>query len=294
MNNNTMQIKKIASPSVSAATKQRSNGKVYLVGAGPGAIDLLTVKALRLIQNSDVILYDKLVSEEIKSLFPARSKKIFVGKSKHNHSIPQHSLNQLMIKLCRKGLSICRLKGGDPFIFGRGSEEMLSLHEAGITTEIVPGITAASGCSSYAGIPLTHREISQGCTFITGHGENELKLNWAALAALNHTLVFYMALTRLAFITHQLIEHGLSTTTPSALIENGSQSNQRVYVSNLIKLPEQAKLNQLKSPTLIVIGKVVEFQKQLAWFQNTGVLDDTHFSPFDLSALGLSALGLSA
>ncbi|TQV84881.1 uroporphyrinogen-III C-methyltransferase [Aliikangiella coralliicola] len=248
-------------------TGSKKTGKVYLVGAGPGAMDLLTVKALRIIQSSDVILYDKLVSDEIKSSFPKGCKKIFVGKSKDNHSIAQESLNQLLVRLCHKGLQVCRLKGGDPFVFGRGSEEMLAISEVGLDVEIVPGITAASGCTSYAGIPLTHREVSQGCTFITGHAKNELKLNWASLATLDHTLVFYMSLTRLSFISHQLIKHGLNANTPAALIENGSQPQQRVITSSLIELSTQADLKQFKSPTLVVIGDVVRYQQQLDWFQ---------------------------
>ena len=250
--------------------KQTSNekGKVFLVGAGPGDSDLLTVKALRLIQSCDVILYDNLVSEEIRNLFPQGSKKFFVGKSKSNHSVPQGQLNQLMVTLSSKGLSVCRLKGGDPFVFGRGSEEMLVLHKAGVTTEVVPGITAASGCTSYAGIPLTHRGVSQGCTFITGHAERSLKLNWTSLATTNHTLVFYMGLSQLSNIRQQLVQHGLSKHTPAALIENGSQTCQRVITASLEELEEQAKEHSFTSPTLIVIGEVVKYREELKWFES--------------------------
>lgn len=243
------------------------HGKVYLVGAGPGDADLLTVKALRLIQTCDVILYDKLVSEGIQALFPQGTKKFFVGKSKSNHSIPQTQLNKLMITLAKKGVSVCRLKGGDPFVFGRGSEEMLELHSAGITTEVIPGITAASGCTSYAGIPLTHRGVSQGCTFITGHAEKNLSLNWSSLANANHTLVFYMGLSQLPHICQQLVEHGLSKNTPAALIENGTQNCQRVITTCLGNLDQQSKQHLLISPTLIVIGEVVKYRQQLEWFE---------------------------
>ena len=244
-------------------------GKVFLVGAGPGDSDLLTVKALRLIQSCDVILYDKLVSEDIRGLFPQGSKKFFVGKSKSNHSVPQNQLNQLMVTLAKKGLSVCRLKGGDPFVFGRGSEEMLVLHAAEIETEVVPGITAASGCTSYAGIPLTHRGVSQGCTFITGHAEKSLELNWKSLATTNHTLVFYMGLGELPKIREELMANGLSSDTPAALIENGSQSSQRVITTDLNNLSQQAKTHRLISPTLIVIGDVVKYREDLEWFERS-------------------------
>ncbi len=248
-------------------TKPTRNGDVFLVGAGPGDADLLTVKALRVIQSCDVILYDNLVSEEIKLLFPSATKQFFVGKSKSNHSIDQKDLNKLIVNLSRKGLSVCRLKGGDPFIFGRGSEEMLTLHQAGIETQVVPGITAASGCTSYAGIPLTHRKVSQGCTFVTAQAATELAVNWASLAAVNHTLVFYMGLSQLPMISQQLTQHGLAGDTPAALIENGTQSVQRVLTSTVSALAEQAKQQQFVSPTLIVIGEVVNYRQQLQWFE---------------------------
>jgi len=255
-------MKQIAQPTKNANKK----AKAYLVGAGPGASDLLTIKALRVIQSSEVILYDNLVSKEIRSLFPAGSKKIFVGKRKNCHSVPQQHLNQLMIQLVRKGQSVCRLKGGDPFVFGRGSEEMIALHQAGVEAEIVPGITAASGCSGYAGIPLTHRGVSQGCTLVTGHAEKDLTINWSALAKLDHTLVFYMGLSQTRNISTHLINHGLSADTPCALIEKGSQADQTVVVTTLKSLHQSAKSNQLESPTLIVVGEVVSLSTQLQWF----------------------------
>jgi len=241
--------------------------EIFLVGAGPGSADLLTVKALNIIQSCDVILYDNLVSEEIRQLFPQGTKKVFVGKSKNSHSMSQASLNQLMINLYRKGHRVCRLKGGDPFVFGRGSEEMLALHDAGVRVQVVPGITAASGASSYAGIPLTHRGVSQGCTFISAHAEKECSINWESLAKLDHTLVFYMGLSKLVTISQQLVKFGLSPSTPSALIENGTQTKQRVVSTTLSNLEQAAQMEQLISPTLIVIGDVVELSQQLAWYE---------------------------
>jgi uroporphyrin-III C-methyltransferase len=246
-----------------------TNGKVFLVGAGPGACDLLTIKALRTIQSCDVILYDNLVSREIRALFPAGTKKIFVGKRNKDHSLPQAELNQLMIKLAQKGTTVCRLKGGDPFVFGRGSEEMLELHKEGVDVEIVPGITAASGCSGYAGIPLTHRGLSQGCTFVTGHAEKDLSIDWSSLASLNHTLVFYMGLSQAENISYHLIRNGLSPDTPSALIENGSQAKQRVIETTIEHLNRDALSNRLKSPTLIIVGEVVSLREQLQWFNQS-------------------------
>jgi uroporphyrin-III C-methyltransferase len=252
-----------------------TNGKVFLVGAGPGASDLLTVKALRVIQSCDVILYDNLVSEEIRALFPSGTKKIYVGKRKEHHILPQHQLNQLMIKLAGKGTSVCRLKGGDPFVFGRGSEEMLDLHKAGVMVEVIPGLTAASGCSGYAGIPLTHRGLSQGCTFVTGHAEKDLTIDWSSLASLNHTLVFYMGLSQAETISSHLISHGLSADTPCALVENGSQAEQRVIETTIKDLNKEALSNQFKSPTLIIVGEVVSLREQLQWF-NLSIQAEQH------------------
>ena len=230
---------------------------VSLVGAGPGDAELLTLKALKRIQHCDLILIDNLVSDEIKALIPATSKVVYVGKRMGNHCIPQDQLNQYMVDVARQGTSICRLKGGDPFVFGRGSEELSVLLENNIPSEVVPGITAAAGCTSYAGIPLTHRGIATGCTFITGHLQNgKLDLNWPELAGLKHTLVFYMGLSNLAEISKQLIKHGLSSNTPAALIENGCRTDQRNFVGTVANLSQLAQDNALKSPTLIVIGEV--------------------------------------
>src|SRR6187551_720108 len=227
----------------SAMLKQRSDanerakksrvGKVWLVGAGPGDAELLTVKALRAINTADIIFYDYLVSADIRALFPKSVPAHYVGKAKNQHSIAQEDLNQLLVKQAQLGLTVCRIKGGDPFVFGRGGEELLELRTAGIEAEVIPGITSASGCSTYADIPLTHRGLSQGCTFVTGHAEKSLDVNWDALAQLNHTLVFYMGLTRADEISAKLLAGGLSADTPVAIIENGCRKDQRDIISTL-------------------------------------------------------------
>lgn len=240
-------------------------GRVSLVGAGPGDPELLTVKALKIIKNSDFILHDRLISKEILKLFPSKTPKMYVGKQKNNHSIPQDELNDLLVAKALQGLNVCRLKGGDSFVFGRGGEEMLKLKNAGIEVEVVPGITAASGCTSYSGIPLTHRGISQGCTMITAHGEKELNLNWEHLAKIDHTLVFYMGLSKSQLISHQLQHHGMPSRTPIALIENGCCPQQRVIRGQLQELSQLIKRENVQSPALIVVGEVVKLADELAW-----------------------------
>lgn len=241
-------------------------GKVTLVGAGPGDPELLTVKALKMIKNAEFILYDRLVSKEILTLFPKNTPTMYVGKEKNNHSIPQEALNELLVTKARQGLNICRLKGGDSFVFGRGGEEMLALKRAGIDVEVVPGITAASGCTSYSGIPLTHRGISQGCTMVTAHGEKDLNLNWEQLAKLNHTLTFYMGLGKAEMISTELQNHGMPASTPVALIENGCCPQQRVIKGQLHQLSALAETENVMSPALIIIGEVVSLADELAWF----------------------------
>lgn len=239
------------------------NGKVWLVGAGPGDPDLLTVKAMRVIQQADLILFDQLVSEEIKACFPKSVPAFYVGKSKNNHSIAQADLNQLLVKKAKQGLSIARIKGGDPFVFGRGGEELLILKQAGVDAEVVSGITSASGCTTAAGIPLTHRGLSQGCTFITAHAESELALNWHALATGNTTLVFYMGVTKSDFIAANLLQNGLSPSTPIAIIENGCRPDQREVIGQLKELALLTKKHKVKSPSIIVVGEVVNLSAQL-------------------------------
>lgn len=243
-------------------------GKVWLVGAGPGDADLLTVKALKAINAADVIFYDQLVSEEICALFPKNTPALYVGKVKNNHSIPQDDLNQLLVNQAQLGLNVCRIKGGDPFVFGRGGEELLELRNAGVEAEVIPGITSASGCTTYADIPLTHRGIAQGCTFVTGHAEKTLDVNWNALAQLNHTLVFYMGLTRASEISDNLLAGGLAADTPVAIIENGCRKDQRNVISTVADFPTDVLREKVKSPALIVVGKVVGLREQLqveAW-----------------------------
>ncbi|WP_020207562.1 uroporphyrinogen-III C-methyltransferase [Gilvimarinus chinensis] len=238
-------------------------GKVWLVGAGPGDADLLTVKAVRAIESADVIFFDQLVSGDIRELFPKQVPAIYVGKVKNCHSVAQSDLNQMLVEHAQRGLNVCRIKGGDPFVFGRGGEELLELRQAGCEAEVIPGITAASGCATSADIPLTHRGVSQGCTLVTGHGEKELNLNWQALAGLNHTLVFYMGVTRAGLISQQLTNAGLSAKTPAAIIENGCRDNQRVITTELGTLSDAVSEHNVKSPALIMVGDVVNLAQQL-------------------------------
>lgn len=243
--------------------KKSRPGKVWLVGAGPGDAELLTVKALRAINTADVIFYDYLVSADIRALFPKNVPAHYVGKAKNQHSIAQEDLNQLLVKQAQLGLTVCRIKGGDPFVFGRGGEELLELRTAGIEAEVIPGITSASGCSTYADIPLTHRGLAQGCTFVTGHAEKSLDVNWAALAQLNHTLVFYMGLTRADEIATKLLAGGLAADTPVAIIENGCRKDQRDIISTLQEFPAAVLREQVQSPALIIVGEVVRMKEKL-------------------------------
>lgn len=247
----------------SERAKKSPAGKVWLVGAGPGDAELLTVKALRAINSADIIFYDYLVSPDIRALFPSNIPAHYVGKAKNQHSIKQEDLNQLLVTQAQAGLTVCRIKGGDPFVFGRGGEELFELRSAGIEAEVIPGITSASGCSTYADIPLTHRGLSQGCTFVTGHAEKSLDVNWAALAQLNHTLVFYMGLTRAEEISQQLLAGGLSADTPVAIIENGCRKDQRDIISRLNEFPATVVREQVQSPALIIVGEVVRMKEKL-------------------------------
>lgn len=243
--------------------KKNRLGKVWLVGAGPGDAELLTVKALGAINTADIIFYDYLVSADIRALFPKNVPAHYVGKAKNQHSIAQEDLNQLLIKQALLGLTVCRIKGGDPFVFGRGGEELLELRTAGIEAEVIPGITSASGCSTYADIPLTHRGLSQGCTFVTGHAEKTLDVNWEALAQLNHTLVVYMGLTRADEISAKLLAGGLAADTPVAIIENGCRKDQRDIISTLGEFPAAVIREQVQSPALIIVGEVVRMKEKL-------------------------------
>jgi uroporphyrin-III C-methyltransferase / precorrin-2 dehydrogenase / sirohydrochlorin ferrochelatase len=244
-----------------------NNGEVYLIGAGPGAADLLTFRALRLLQQADVVVYDRLVSPEIIDLARRDAEKIYVGKQRQNHSLPQVSINRLLADLAKAGKRVARLKGGDPFIFGRGGEEIETLMAQGIHFQVVPGITAASGCASYAGIPLTHRDHAQSCVFVTGHLKgNCVNLNWTQLALPNQTIVIYMGLIGLEQICQSLIEYGSPKDLPIALIQQGTTDNQKVITGTLETLPALVNNQAIKAPTLIIIGTVVSLHDKLRWF----------------------------
>ena len=251
-----------------AAKDKKVQGQVYLVGAGPGDPDLLTFRALRLMQKADVVVYDRLVSPQILELVRRDAEKIYVGKAKSNHTLPQDDINQLMIDEAKKGNRVVRLKGGDPFIFGRGGEEIQTLIQHGIEFQVVPGITAASGASSYAGIPLTHRDHAQSVVFATGHLKNgTIDLNWPALAQKNQTAVFYMGLTGLPIICEKMIEHGLDATTPIALVQSATTEKQQVLTGTLENIVAKQEKAQLQPPTLIIVGSVVSLHDELNWFQ---------------------------
>ncbi|MEE3129199.1 MAG: siroheme synthase CysG [Pseudomonadota bacterium] len=251
-----------------AAQDKKVEGQVYLVGAGPGDPDLLTFRALRLMQKADVVVYDRLVSPQILELVRRDAEKIYVGKAKSNHTLPQDDINQLMVDEAKKGNRVVRLKGGDPFIFGRGGEEIQTLIKHGIEFQVVPGITAASGASSYAGIPLTHRDHAQSVVFATGHLKNgTIDLNWPALAQKNQTAVFYMGLTGLPIICEKLIEHGLDANTPIALVQSATTEKQAVLTGTLNNIVAKQGEVQLQSPTLIIVGSVVSLRDELNWYQ---------------------------
>jgi uroporphyrin-III C-methyltransferase/precorrin-2 dehydrogenase/sirohydrochlorin ferrochelatase len=248
----------------------RLGGEVYLVGSGPGDPDLLTLRALRLMHKADVVLYDRLVSPEILLRLRPDAQKIYVGKRSADHAVPQETINEMLARLAKEGNRVLRLKGGDPFIFGRGGEELESLAAAGIPFQIVPGITAASGCASYAGIPLTHRDYSQSVRFLTGHTKDgRVPLEWDILVKEQQTLVFYMGLAGLPHICDQLLKHGMSSTTPVAVIQQGTTQTQKVVVGNLDRIADMALEKEIEAPTIIIIGEVVKLQKSLSWFNRS-------------------------
>jgi uroporphyrin-III C-methyltransferase/precorrin-2 dehydrogenase/sirohydrochlorin ferrochelatase len=228
---------------------------------------LLTFRALRLIQQADVVLYDRLVSEPVLDLLPRRAERLYVGKARADHSVPQESITQRLIDHARRGQRVLRLKGGDPFIFGRGGEEIEGLAQHGIPFQVVPGITAANGCAAYAGIPLTHRDHAQSCIFVTGHTrDGTLSLNWEAIVQPRQTIVVYMGLVGLPVLCRELVERGMPAGTPAALVERGTTPGQRVIAATLSDLPAAVETARVHAPTLVIIGEVVRLKDKLAWF----------------------------
>ncbi|MFT2110185.1 uroporphyrinogen-III C-methyltransferase [Marinomonas sp. 2405UD68-3] len=243
------------------------SGKVYLVGAGPGDPELLTLKAHKLLISADVVLYDRLIDEEIIALIPDTAEKMYVGKAKSLHSLPQNEINSLLAKKAKEGKNVVRLKGGDPFIFGRGGEEIEELVEEGVSFEVIPGVTAAAGCAAYAGIPLTHRDYAQSVRFLTGHlKDGTTELPWEELVHPAQTLVIYMGLTGLTEISASLQRFGMSESMPVAIVEKGTTKQQRVFASDISHVAQLAIDNEVKSPALLIIGEVVLLQKTLSWF----------------------------
>lgn len=257
-------------------------GEVYLVGAGPGNPDLLTFRAMRLMQQADVVVYDRLVSTAILDMVRRDATRIYAGKERNRHTLEQESINQLLVRLAKAGKRVLRLKGGDPFIFGRGGEEIETLASHHIPFQVVPGITAASGVASYAGIPLTHRDYAQSCIFVTGHLKNNtIDLDWPYLARLNQTIVIYMGLLGLPVLCQQLLAHGLPDTTPAAIIQQGTTQKQKIIVGTLHTLPDLAAAAHLTPPTLIIVGKVVKLHQDLAWFEPTQETSPTDIIPLN-------------
>lgn len=250
---------------------KQPRGEVYLVGTGPGDPDLLTFRALRLMQQADVVLYDRLIGDGILNLVRRDASRIYVGKMKKDHTVPQEEISEMLVRLAQEGKRVLRLKAGDPFVFGRGGEEIATLAENGVAFQVIPGVTAANGCSSYAGIPLTHRDHAQSYVVVTGHEKDgELNLNWNSLIQPRQTVVIYMGLTSLGTITEGFLSHGADPATPAAVIENGTREGQRVITGTLASLPDKSTAADIKSPALIIIGSVVTLQDKLSWFADSG------------------------
>ncbi len=262
---------KIIATEISQDDQSITQGEVYLVGGGPGDPELLTLRALRLMQQADVVLYDRLVSDGVMELVRRDAERIYVGKRRSEHAMQQENINQLLVDLAKQGKRVLRLKGGDPFIFGRGGEEIELLAQNNIPFQVVPGITAASGCAAYAGIPLTHRDYAQSVRFVTGHlKSDDINVNWPELANPTQTLVFYMGLVGLKEICESLIAHGRASTTPVALIEKGTTQQQRVFIADLTTITEVVAAQDVHAPTLIIVGDVVKLHESLKWFKING------------------------
>jgi uroporphyrin-III C-methyltransferase/precorrin-2 dehydrogenase/sirohydrochlorin ferrochelatase len=243
-------------------------GEVYLVGGGPGDPDLLTFRALRLMQQADVIVHDRLVSKEVLDLCRRDAEMIYVGKERNKHTVPQEGINELLVRLAKEGKRVCRLKGGDPFIFGRGGEEIETLVDEGVPFQVVPGITAAAGVASYTGIPLTHRDYSQSVVFVTGHlKDGTMNLNWPGLVQPNQTIVFYMGLVGVSVICKELVNHGMSPDTPISLVQKGTTQDQKIFIGTLDTMPGIVDESDIKPPTLIIVGDVVKLHEKLKWFE---------------------------
>lgn len=242
-------------------------GKVYLVGGGPGDPELLTMKAHRVLTQADVVLYDRLVGDQIIALIPQAAEALYVGKAKSKHSLPQEDINKLLCEKANEGKNVVRLKGGDPFIFGRGGEEIEELVDAGVAFEVIPGVTAAAGCAAYAGIPLTHRDYAQSVRFVTGHlKDGSTDLPWNELVYPAQTLVIYMGLTGLAETAEKLVQHGMKESMPVAVVEKGTTDAQRVFTSTIADITQLVIDNDVKSPSLLIIGDVVKLQQRLSWY----------------------------
>lgn len=252
-----------------ASTTTACPGCVYLVGAGPGDPELLTLRAVRLLERAEVVVYDHLVSNAVLEFVPANAERIYAGKRRNEHSMRQEQINALLVRLAQQGRQVVRLKGGDPFIFGRGGEELQALAAQQVTFEVVPGITAASGVASYAGIPLTHRDYAQRCMFVTGHlKDGSADLDWPSLVHPHQTVVIYMGLSGLADICRQMIAHGAPVDLPIAVVQDGSIATQQVVIGTLADMPQRVSAAALQSPCLTIIGEVVQLHSSLAWFRH--------------------------
>ena len=253
-----------------------AGGRVYLVGAGPGDPELLTLRAVRLLKQAQVVVYDHLVSSAVLEFVSPKAQRIYAGKRRNEHTLRQEEINSLLISLASQGKQVVRLKGGDPFIFGRGGEELQALAAQGIAFEVVPGVTAASGVASYAAIPLTHRDYAQSCIFVTGHLKNgTADLDWPSLVRLHQTVVIYMGLGGLPEICRQMMAHGSAPNLPIAVVQDGSIASQKVVTGTLIDMPERVAKAGLKSPCLTIIGDVVKLHDELAWFKPPVALKTT-------------------